>query len=121
MKSFILHHLPLILQQIHAQFQMLPFIHIHSHNRIIRTIEQDLPEQLNTLPLGHITLTPNQNRVIPLKEGLEIDSQELRSEIFVPGEQVAESAESVGASLERSGIDPVEEPPEDSLRGCRSR
>jgi len=67
-ESFVLHHFAIIAQQFHAQLEVLPALHISHHYVVIRTVQQDLSQQLDALPLGHIRVRLYQNIVESLEE-----------------------------------------------------
>lgn len=117
MEPLVLHHPPIILELPHDQLQVIPRVDISRHDLVELTIQQHLPQQLNTLPLRNITLRPYQNVIVPLKEHIKVRANVLRDQRFVLGEQQAESIESVRADFERRLVDPAEELPEHALAG----
>ena len=118
-KALILHHLPLVPQQIHAQLQMLPLIHILHHDAVIRPIQEQLAQQLDALPLRHIALALDQHVIVPTKKELEIVIQVIRHQALVPRQQLAEGGKRIRAGLEGGIVDPGEEAPEHA--GARLR
>ena len=83
MKTFVLNHLSIVFQQVHAQLQMLASINILCHNAVIGPVEQDFSKKFNRLTLGHVRVRLDQNPVVLLKKHIEIDVQELGDELFV--------------------------------------
>ena len=88
MKSLVLHHLPVVSQEIHTQLQMLSSFHIFSHDIVIISVEQDLSQQLNGLPFRNIGTRTDENCVIAFKEEVEICFQILAHEALVFREDV---------------------------------
>ena len=53
-EPLVLNHFAIIFEQLHAEFQILPALHICHHHAVIGSIQQDLTEKLYTLALGNI-------------------------------------------------------------------
>lgn len=117
METLVLHHPPIILQLPHDQLEIVSRIDIARHDLVELTVEQDLSQQLDALPLRDITLRSYQNVVVALKEHVKVGTDVLCDQRLVLREEKAESVEGVGADLERGLVDPAEEVPEDSAAG----
>lgn len=53
-EALILDHLTIIAQQFHADLQVLSTLHVGHHHVVIGPVQEDLAQQLDTLPLGDI-------------------------------------------------------------------
>lgn len=54
MEAFILDHFPIIFEEVHAQFEMLPSIHVCRHDGVVRSVEQNLAQQFYRLPFRNV-------------------------------------------------------------------
>ena len=76
-EAFILHHPPIVLQLPHDELQVLARIHVFRHDLVELSVQQDLSQQLDALPLGNITLRSYQNIIVLLEEELKVGGNEL--------------------------------------------
>lgn len=53
-ETLVLNHLSVILQQVHAQLQMLAAVDILRHYAIVGSVEEDLSEKLNRLSFCYV-------------------------------------------------------------------
>ena len=88
MKSLILHHPPVVPQQIHTYFQMLSSVDILGHDRVIRSVKEYLPQKLDRLPFSHIRGRADKEVVVALEEEIEVDAQVLRYYLLVLREDI---------------------------------
>ena len=72
MEPLVLHHFPVVPQQIHTQLQVIPSIDVCCHNIIVRPIQEDFSEQFDRLSLRNVRARFNQNAVIPLEEEIKV-------------------------------------------------
>lgn len=86
MEPLVLHHLAIIAQQLHAQLEVFPALHISHHYVVIRTVQQDLSQQLDALSLGHIGVRLDQNVVESPKEQFEVGREVCSDEVFMAGQ-----------------------------------
>ena len=83
MKTFILYHFPVILQQVHAQLQMLAAVDVLCHHAIVGPVQEYLSKKLDRLSLRHVRVRLDQDSVVLLEKHVEIDVQELSNKLFV--------------------------------------
>lgn len=88
MEPLVLHHLAIIPQQLHAELEILPALHIGHHHVVVRAIQQELPQKLNTLSLGHVRVRLNKDVVESPKEQLEIGCQVGSHKVLMAGKNL---------------------------------
>lgn len=76
MKSLIINHSPVIKQQPHAQLQMLARIYVFGHDIVVRSVQQQLAEELYRLSFDDVVLRLDEHAVVfgeeLVKVGLEV-------------------------------------------------
>ena len=82
-KALVLHHLAVVAQQIHAQLQVVTRVDVGGHDVVVGAVEQDLAQQLDRLPLGHVRARLHQHLVVGGEEALEVDLEVLRDDLLV--------------------------------------
>lgn len=53
-EALVLDHLLVILEQVHTMLELLLVSHVSDHHIVVRSVQQDLPEELDALALGDI-------------------------------------------------------------------
>lgn len=86
MEAFVLHHLPVVSQQVHTYLQMLATVNVCGHDAIVRPVQEDLAEELDRLPFSNITIRLNQDVVVFVKEQVEIGRQISGYQLLVSSE-----------------------------------
>lgn len=54
MEAFVLNHFSIILENVHAQFEIVPAVDILRHDTVICPIKEEFTKQLDRLALGDI-------------------------------------------------------------------
>src|SRR3569833_329956 len=90
-ETFVLHHLALVAQQVHADLEVLPAIHVLGHDSVVGPVQQDLAQQLDRLPLGHVAAGLHEHVVVLVEEALEVDGQVPRDDVLVPSKELLPS------------------------------
>lgn len=109
-EAFVLDHLPLVPEEVHANLQVLSIVNIQSHNRIIGAVQQDLAEKLDRLALGDIAARLDQYFVVLLEEQVEVRGQILCHNLFMFGQYIlfqsamAHRPDAITYSERREGI-----------------
>lgn len=91
MEALVLDHFLVILQQIHAEFQIVPARDISDHHPVVGTIEQNLPEQLGALALRDVRLGHDERPIETVEEEVEVRLNECGCNIFVVKQNVLEA------------------------------
>lgn len=71
-KTLVLNHLPIVAEQIHANFEVVTPIDIRSHNGIVGAIEQNFSQEFDRLAFGDIAAGLHQSAVIFLEKHIEV-------------------------------------------------
>ncbi len=85
MKALILHHLALVLQQVHAQLQVRAAVDVRRHDLVVGAVQQYLAQQPDGLPLRHVALRLHQDGVVLREEQLKVDVQVIGEQRFMFG------------------------------------
>lgn len=72
MKALVLYHLPIISQEFHAQLEILAALDIGHHHVVVGTVQQDLSQKLDALPLGDVRVRLHQRRVEHPEKPVEV-------------------------------------------------
>jgi len=73
MKALVLHHLAVVSEQVHANLQMLSAVDVLGHDVVVGSVEEDLAQELDGLPLGDVAVGLDQYVVVLVEEQLEVD------------------------------------------------
>ena len=86
MESFVLDHLAVVLQQIHAELQVFSSIDIRRHHIVVCSIQKYLPKEFDALPFGHVGVRLHQHCIVSREEEIEVHVQVMGHETLVLGE-----------------------------------
>lgn len=96
MKPLVLHHLPIVSQQIHAQLQILSTGDVFRHDIIVCSVQENFSEQLDRLSLCDVGLRAEEDAVVSLEEKIEIDCQILGNKRLVLREYILDRNSAIG-------------------------
>ena len=88
MKPLVLHHLALVLEEVHAELEVGAAVDVGHHDLVVGPIEQDLTQQLDRLSFGDVALRLHQNAVVLGEEEVEIDVEVVGQQRLVLGENI---------------------------------
>lgn len=118
MERLVLHHLPVILQEVHSQFEVVTAGDVGGHYDVVRPVEEEFAEEFDGLPFCDVGVAQEEDRIIVFgEEEIVVRRKVLRDEILMLGQEFSKRRERVGADLEAAFVDPLEEGPEDACAG----
>lgn len=82
-ETFVVDHASIVPQQLHDDLQVLARINVLRHDVVVGSVEEDLAQQLDRLPLCNVAFRLDQYRVVSRKERIEIRLQVARHQAFV--------------------------------------
>jgi hypothetical protein len=104
MKSLILDHFAVILQQVHTELQVLSPVDVGSHHIVVRPVKQDLPKKLDALSFCNIGLGLHQYCVVSREEKIKVSHQIMSHEALVLRENFLEKLCELPSSGAKAGI-----------------
>lgn len=91
-KALVLHHLPIVLEKVHTELQMLASIHIYVHDVIVCSIQQYLSQELDGLSLRDVGVGLHERVVVFCEEKIEVHHEVMGNDSFVFGQEFLESS-----------------------------
>ena len=108
MESLKLDVLGLVFQHVHHQLEVVWIADVFGHHREIVSVQEQLPQQLERLSLGHVVITV-QELLIVEKHLVIVLLQELCRQHLVSRQQLLEGGEGIGGDVEGADLDVLEE------------
>lgn len=68
MERFVIDHLAVVSEQHHDNLEMVRRLHVCGHDAEVRPLQQHLTQELDRLPLRHVTVRPYETAVVSSKE-----------------------------------------------------
>lgn len=87
MKPFVLDHLAVVAEEVHADLEVLAAVDVGRHDVVVGAVEEDLAEQLDALALGDVAVGLDEGFVVLVEEELKVDGEVTRDEVLVFGEE----------------------------------
>lgn len=104
MKPLILDHFAIVLQQVHAELQVLSPVDVGSHHIVVRPVKQDLPEKLDALSFCNIGLGLHQYCVVSREEKIKVSGQIMSHQALVLRKNFLEILYELPSSGVKNGI-----------------
>ena len=88
MKRFILHHLAIVFEEVHGEFEVVPRCDVLGHDDVVGAVEEEFAEELDGLAFCHVGLGEEEDGVVVLhEEELVVGREVLGDEVFVFGQE----------------------------------
>lgn len=85
MEALVLHHLAVVSEQVHADFEVLASVDVGDHDAVVGAVEENFAEQFDGLAFGDVAVGLDENIVVFFEEEIEVDGEVAGDEILVAG------------------------------------